>query len=1286
MEEYTATDVLSSKLFEDVLRNSPFADRTERIRNTLLEVHHQFLEQKLVGHQSGPDVDFSLLEETAYYLSGVATTPKRSDDIPIDTRSKMLAVSALIFEYLGDSAESHPENPNLERSHIYYLDACICNSLSLFEANTIALSTKHLKKLGDINEKINNKDILFNQTDSLNLIYSWLARDMQFIWVRRSKLESGLKQTTEYLNRKLAQNELSRHVYQEMTFWIFLVKAIISHARFFQFGKEEYLVSSSEFFNQAIDTSKSLNDPPLVWVAVALQKCSQVMSKNSVWSRLSNICSDRYIRRLVTSNSPVMELWTSQIAALENSLDNNLELASANELIDGYLDPRAKRVVINMPTSAGKTLLAELAIIRTLFPNKSMTRPLSNITCIYVVPTLALANQIESKFSARLLPLGIRATAILGGYDTAFLDESIFSKTRVAIITPEKLDMLTRQDHPFVQQCGLYIFDEVHKLDNIGRGFTMEMLITWLKDFHPKASTSKMIFISAVLPNILEIKSWVNATNGIDGGIPAISIYSNWQPTRQIKGVFEVDRYDLIEKIVTEKPAAVEYWFGGHLTYVASRDDLSNPRQIRRLIRYKNTFRIVTKRKTGKKEEERDSALSFGVEETAAEIAKKYVGANLDPVLVFFMSREETRSFCSYLATEDYSPKNLSRRDQDQFNSFITYIRERLGNNHPLSLFVQKGIAYHHGWLPKDVREEIEYAISRRWVRVVASTTTLIDGVNFPISTFILANYEKVVGTIKSTDDPSKTIPIIRRLEKKDFQNMIGRAGRAVFDTEGQIIFMAPLNPLSRDVTWQDYMFVTQNDPERMVLSSLNRQDFNFHVLQEMLVSLESSILPIDSLFVDPDALDKKYGSGARDVGETILRLQAFLLAMMDRDILMPNKLETFVTFLNKTLFGQQKHTEILFDIVAKFTQTTGESILLAEPNKQKRSTYSKIGMGFTSCHSLYERSQNYWDSYAKLNFHRDIPHIEEEFLQEIGNFILSLPEVKPDPVRIPHRKPAPIINLVHGQLLTDWVINSLSVSDIREKYFNDIPDISESTEACVNYIRDAFEYKAPWALSAFYMFVSKISQNEAFINSPLATQLSMLPAYAKFGVNNPAAALFSMIGVNARDVSILLAKHYNEENPSHYIDFSRMLDWLLRLEPEQVAGWFASLHNEDVAGYVPRLFRFLDSIRSQEQTLDGLLPLEFEVAGWQYYRGPKVLSRLSIQDNVLLKPDPLNPWDSYAVEVYDLFGNKLGFIPREYSRAVYLHLISDLPIKSEITRIESTLENKPIQITLDSV
>jgi helicase len=730
MDLSTSTNVLSSETFKNVLATSPFADRAERIRSTLRAVHHQYLEQKLTGQYIGPEVDYASLEEVAYYLSGIATTPRQAGSIPLSLKSQMLAISALVFEYLGDIASSQAEtNPNLEASHLYYLDACICNTLGLFEANTIALAQKHLLRQDALNSALNNPDILVGRDVCQNILYAWLAREMPFLWVRRRRIDLVIKNTIANLNTKLADGSVSQSIYGEMRYWLALAEGVTLHARFFQFGKDHYLRSANEEFSYAIEQARQLNNPPLLWIAYAVQKCAESMDANSVWKRLIGVCPSRYLRRLVTSSPPVLELWASQISALEATALHPVT-GEPIALDHGFLDSGVHRLVIGMPTSAGKTLLAELAIIRTLFPDAGSQKPVPNTTCIYVVPSLALVNQIEAKLLTRLLPMGIRVTAILGGYDVAQLDDMLLTQTRVAVVTPEKLDMLVRQDHTFVQNCGLFVFDEIHKVDNLGRGWTMEAIITWLKDFHPQAKQAKMIFMSAVMPNFLQIQMWVQDQDAPEGRVPAVSISESWQPTRQIKGFLEIDHNDIIEKI--EKLPLTEYWYGAHLNYVSDRSDLAQPLQIRRLIRTKETFRRSIRRKTKEAYTKRESKSSFGVEENAAEIAKRYIKADLDPVLVFFISRDQTRSFCGYLASsEDYSPVSLTGREQTQYGLFLNYLEDRLGDKHPLTEFAAKGIAYHHGWLPRDVRAEIEYAFSHRWIRVLASTTTLIEGVNF---------------------------------------------------------------------------------------------------------------------------------------------------------------------------------------------------------------------------------------------------------------------------------------------------------------------------------------------------------------------------------------------------------------------------------------------------------------------------------------------------------------------------------------------------------------------------
>jgi hypothetical protein len=94
---------------------------------------------------------------------------------------------------------------------------------------------------------------------------------------------------------------------------------------------------------------------------------------------------------------------------------------------------------------------------------------------------------------------------------------------------------------------------------------------------------------------------------------------------------------------------------------------------------------------------------------------------------------------------------------------------------------------------------------------------------------------------------------------------------------------------------------------------------------------------------------------------------------------------------------------------------------------------------------------------------------------------------------------------------------------------------------------------------------------------------------------------------------------------------------------------------------------------------------VSFAVLRWRYYQGPKVLPELAIGERLSLRMDSLNPWDAYAVEILDKHGIKLGFIPREFSRAVYNHLSNDLPLKSAIIGIEPSAEYRPVTIRIEA-
>ncbi|MCE5345865.1 MAG: HIRAN domain-containing protein [Bacteroidales bacterium] len=74
-------------------------------------------------------------------------------------------------------------------------------------------------------------------------------------------------------------------------------------------------------------------------------------------------------------------------------------------------------------------------------------------------------------------------------------------------------------------------------------------------------------------------------------------------------------------------------------------------------------------------------------------------------------------------------------------------------------------------------------------------------------------------------------------------------------------------------------------------------------------------------------------------------------------------------------------------------------------------------------------------------------------------------------------------------------------------------------------------------------------------------------------------------------------------------------------------------------------------------------------IAGFQYYRGAEIENQLRVNDSLVLKREPGNRHDCYAVEVYR--GNdKLGYLPREENRVVARMMDQGIEVKGRITKI----------------
>jgi len=154
-----------------------------------------------------------------------------------------------------------------------------------------------------------------------------------------------------------------------------------------------------------------------------------------------------------------------------------------------------------------------------------------------------------------------------------------------------------------------------------------------------------------------------------------------------------------------------------------------------------------------------------------------------------------------------------------------------------------------------------------------------------------------------------------------------------------------------------------------------------------------------------------------------------------------------------------------------------------------------------------------------------------------------------------------------------------------------------------------------------------------------------LLPAYAKFGVNTPAAALFSTLGVSPASLARQLGQLYEQQHPEAKYDYRAILHWLLTIEPVDL-----ERVDEFQPSYIRRLTRILASLRPLEETVqEGERTWEviFPIAGWQYYSGEHTLQTLHVGHTLRLSPEPENPYDPHAIEILTESRVKLGYVPR---------------------------------------
>ncbi|MDD3042728.1 MAG: ATP-dependent DNA helicase [Methanosarcinaceae archaeon] len=192
--------------------------------------------------------------------------------------------------------------------------------------------------------------------------------------------------------------------------------------------------------------------------------------------------------------SGIAELYPPQAEAVERGL------------LEG------KNLLAAIPTASGKTLLAELAMLKSI---------LAGGKALYIVPLRALASEKFRHFQA-FSELGVKVGISTGDYDRR--DEGLGSND-IIVATSEKTDSLLRNETAWMQEISVVVADEVHLIDSPDRGPTLEVTLTKLRRINPKC---QILALSATIGNAKELAAWLEAE----------LVLSEWRPTELREGVF----------------------------------------------------------------------------------------------------------------------------------------------------------------------------------------------------------------------------------------------------------------------------------------------------------------------------------------------------------------------------------------------------------------------------------------------------------------------------------------------------------------------------------------------------------------------------------------------------------------------------------------------------------------------------------------------------------------------------------------------------------------------------
>ena len=754
--------------------------------------------------------------------------------------------------------------------------------------------------------------------------------------------------------------------------------------------------------------------------------------------------------------------WTSTI----NKTGFIKELWPSQHLIGEKGVFSGKSAILQMPTSAGKTKSNEI-IIRSAFLGERTSM------AVIIAPFRALCHEIYNDLYKAFW--NEKHINVFEVHDVLQMDiptDQLSGNKQILIITPEKFFYILSHNKDIAILSNLFIFDEGHQFDNGSRGITYELLLTTLLLL--VSPNSQKVLISAVISNANEVSNWLIGYENIVSGINIISTF------RTIGFVSCMYKFGQIHYVKEENNEA---------------DDFFVPRVIEHtnlnLLGRERAPRVFPDKSDGK-------AISL------------YLGLKLvqnGSVAIFCGKKSSVSEICKKLmdiVRRGYfiDIPNLIPNLEEVKNLAGLYCLN-LGEESIATISSKLGIFAHHNNIPHGIRIAVEYAMRENLIKFVICTSTLAQGVNLPIRYLIISSFNQ-------SDEVIKT---------RDFNNLIGRAGRAGMHTEGSILFADPKIYDNKGWHWrivQGLLKPEKNEPCSSRLHLL----FEPFISRNGAIKLSLTIIEFLKMYIEePNVLkelirsklqenDDYYEKNSFENNITnkisiISAIEGFLLSNWD-EIENIEENVGFSNIITKT-FGYSIADEEMRTQLIDLVNMIENHIRTKIVDKEQRKRYGKTLYGINDAISIESWVKNNIDL---LKFAAN----EENLLKQMWDimkekFINKLKLTNIDNLKLVMI--AWISGIRYNKLLEMFQTNEIKYiwgKGTRDVGYDDIVNICDNT----------FSYNGCLLLNAIYEFALEIID----ANENLIHLLQNLQKRLKYGLPDETTAIIYELGFSDRVIS----------------------------------------------------------------------------------------------------------------------------------------------------------------------